>query len=147
MHDQAWWMALLAALSGPSIPRLIWKGWKFMQAIFPIILKIFAVLTSLILIAEDAIGPGSGAEKKAKVIADVQDKLPKLSADLGLPPWVVSVFGNEAFLSIIIDALVGSAKAAGHLSGTITVEAKDAPTAPAAPAATPDGAPAEPDQL
>lgn len=114
-HDQAWWAALLAALCSPSIPMLTWKGLTTMNLLFPSILKILSLLSSLIVIAEDTLGPGTGDQKKAKVISDVQSKLPGLAEQLGIPGWAITVFTNAGVLGILIDSLVAIAGASGHM--------------------------------
>lgn len=86
-----------------------------MNLLFPSILKILALLGSLIVIAEDTLGAGTGDQKKAKVIADVQSQLPGLSGQLGIPDWAIAVFTNAGVLGVLIDSLVTVAKAAGHL--------------------------------
>ncbi len=103
-----------------------------MNALFPTILKILALLGALIVIAEDALGSGSGEQKKAKVIADLQAQLAGLAGQLGIPAWAVPVFTNAGVLGILIDSLVAIAKAAGHLSAAAGPAAL-----PASPATVP----------
>ncbi|MBO9539704.1 hypothetical protein J7643_03830 [bacterium] len=83
-----------------------------MNAIFPSILKILSLVGSLIVIAEDALGPGTGEQKKAKVIADVQARLPGLAGQLGIPEWAIAVFTNSGVLGVLVDSLVAVAQAA-----------------------------------
>lgn len=70
-----------------------------------------------IVLAEDAMGAGTGAEKKAAAIAHVQAQLPGLVASAGLPGFVAQLLGSEAVLSVVIDLLVSAANAGGHLQG------------------------------
>lgn len=87
-----------------------------MTALFPSILKILALLGSLISITEDALGPGTGEQKKAKVIADVQERLPGLAGQLAIPEWAIVLFTNAGVLGLLIDSLVAVANAGRHLS-------------------------------
>lgn len=87
-----------------------------MNLLFPSVLKILALLGSLIVIAEDTLGPGTGEQKKAKVIADVQAQLPSVAGQLGIPDWTVSVFTNPGVLGVLIDSLMAIAKSGGHLT-------------------------------
>ena len=105
----------MAALCTPSIPRLVWKGFKAMQALFPSILKILALLGTFISVAEAALGPGTGEQKKAKVIADLQGQLPGLARQLGVADWLVDIFSHEGFLAFLIDSLVATAQGSGYL--------------------------------
>lgn len=114
-QDHAWWAAMVAALCTPSLPRLVWKGFKAMQALFPSILKILALLGTLISVAEAALGPGTGEQKKARVIADLQAQLPVLASQLGVAGWLVDLFSHEGFLAFLIDSLVAAANGSGHL--------------------------------
>lgn len=82
-----------------------------MNALFPSVIKILSLLGSFIVIAEDAFGPGTGEQKKSKVIADIQEKLPGLASQLGIPDWAVAVFTNAGVLGFLIDALVGTINA------------------------------------
>lgn len=88
-----------------------------MTALFPSILKILALLGALISISEDAFGPGTGDQKKAKVIADVQERLPGLAAELAIPEWAIVIFTNASVLGMLIDSFVAIANTSGHFSG------------------------------
>lgn len=94
---------------------VLWKGIKAMQSLIPAIKIGLSVVSLLIVLAEDALGAGTGAEKKAKVIADLKSTLPGLAESLGIPSVVVNVLTNEAVLALVIDFLVGVANASGVL--------------------------------
>jgi len=92
------------------------KGAAMLAQYFEAIRRLMAILLFLIDLAEMVYGAGTGPQKKAKVIADVQGHLPGLAADLHLPPGVVALFSTEAFLSMAIDGLVTAANMLGKLS-------------------------------
>lgn len=60
-------------------------------------------------VAEDALGPGTGPEKRARVIADLREQLPALVASLGLPAALAGVFASEFLLGLLVDGVVAAA--------------------------------------
>lgn len=94
---------------------VLWKGVRAMQSFIPAIRIGLSVISLLIVLAEDALGPGTGDEKKAKVISDIKAELPNLATSLGIPSVIVGMLTNETVLGMVIDFLVGVANASGVL--------------------------------
>lgn len=74
--------------------------------LLPIFRQVLGILSLLIVLAEDAIGPGNGADKKAAVIKDFKNWFFNLAGGLGVPAWLVGLLTNDALLGIVIDYLV-----------------------------------------
>ena len=77
-----------------------------MSKIFQIVATALGLLLSLINAAEQ---PGTGADKKASVIAAFK----QLIGQLGLPAWAVTLFSMDALLSILVDLIVAGLNKTG----------------------------------
>lgn len=106
------WVAPLLALLIPS-PLALLKGARV--SIIPAIKAIIAIVSVSVIVAEDVLGPGTGAEKKAAVIKDIQEKLPGLAEQLQIPGWVVTLLTSEGVLGFVIDIVVSGANSSGLL--------------------------------
>jgi hypothetical protein len=90
------------------------------------IVKAFHIISAAVQVAEAAIGPGNGAEKKAHALAALKEQIPTVAADLGLPSWLVQLLLNEQTLGLLIDfAVFAENKAADAV--TQALKAADAP--------------------
>ena len=92
-----------------------------MKNLIPGILTALKLIMAAVVIAEITLGPGTGEEKKALVIAELKAKLPDLAALLGVPAALVSFLMDERVLSFLVDAIVtGINKAGGWLNADPT---------------------------
>lgn len=107
------WAAWLAALLLPS-PLSLLKGRNRLS--FDVIRKLLALVGLLIVLAEDALGPGTGDQKKQRVKEDLQGQLPRLLEDSGVPPVLVALFTSDWLLDLVIESLVKAANEAGKLA-------------------------------
>lgn len=68
-----------------------------------------------VVIAEDVLGPGTGPDKRAKVLADLKAQMPGALALSGVPEWLVGFLCSDAVLGLAIDMVVQAGNAAGNL--------------------------------
>ncbi len=122
-----------ASLPQPQAGDALWlvsafavlKGLSMFAKIVPILRKVLGLLTLLIVLAEDAIGPGNGADKKAAVIKDFKDWFTTtLAADFSVPSWLVGMLTSDALLGVVIDYLVAGFNKFNSLKAAVPAPAE-----------------------
>lgn len=105
-----------ANASHPEAAEALWlvpvlalaKGLQMFAKVLPIFRQVIGLLTLLIILAEDAMGPGTGAQKKQKVIDDFKAWFFHLAGELSIPAWIVGLVTTDAILGLLIDFLVAA---------------------------------------
>lgn len=83
---------------------------KFLTLVPALLVTVGAVVH----VAEDALGPGTGEQKKAAVIEQLVTDLPGVFAALGVPSPFAGLLVNEAVLGFLVDLVVRAANQAGQ---------------------------------
>lgn len=104
-----------AEVSHPQAGDALWlvpvlaiaKGLQMFAKLLPIFRQVLGLLMFLVVLAEHALGPGTGAQKKADVMANFKAGFYELAGAMSIPPWVVAIFTDDKILGFVIDVVVG----------------------------------------
>jgi hypothetical protein len=88
--------------------------------------KAFHLIVAATEVAEAAIGPGNGEQKKAHAIETLKAQLPTVADDLGIPAPVLQFLLNDQVLGLLIDFAVFAANEADKFAQS-AVAAVEAP--------------------
>ena len=85
-----------------------------MSGILMIVSQVLAIVLAIVVAVER---PGEGSEKRAQAIKGIKDVLGMLP----LPGWVMTIFGNDMVLGVLVNALVNTLNKTGWLTPAANV--------------------------